>query len=212
VYLPPPPDPVDLRPRLYLWKRGQTFVRCHDSSFGASEFNSRHDINMRFRPFTSRGRTVPTIYGSEATTGALSETLLHLVPTTGPDRRLRQSSLVAHVISTLAPRRDLHLVDLRDDALNDLDLTRAALVESPAGAYPETAAWASALFHCPAKPDGLVWNSRQEPETVALVLFARGRVDRRDLEVVDPPEPLALGRGLDRVYGVAERLDLTIIM
>jgi hypothetical protein len=167
---------------------------------------------MRFRPFTSRGRTVPTIYGAEATTGALSETVLHLVPTIGPDRRLRQSRLVAHVISTLAPRRDLQLVDLRDEALDDLGLTRAVLVESPAGAYPETAAWASALFHCPAEPDGLVWNSRQEPRTMAFVLFARGRVERRHLEVVDPPEPLAVGRGLDRVYEVAERLDLTIVM
>jgi hypothetical protein len=195
-----------------MWKRGQRFIRCHDSSFGASEFNPRRDISMRFRPFTSRGRTVPTIYGSETIAGALSETLLHLVPTTGPDRRLRQSGLLAHVISTLAPRRDLQLVDLRDEALDELGLTRMALVESPAGAYPETAAWASALFHCPAEPDGLAWNSRQEPQTVAFVLFARGRVDRRDLEVVNPPEPLAVGRGLDRVHDIAERLDLTIVM
>lgn len=167
---------------------------------------------MRFRPFTSRGRTVPTIYGSEAITGALSETLLHLVPTSGPDRRLRQSSLVAHVISTLAPRRDLKLVDLRNEALDRLGLTRAALIESPAAAYPETAAWASAFFDCAAAPDGLVWNSRQEPQTDAFVLFARGRVDRRELEVVDPPQPLAVGRGLDRAYEAAERLNLTIIM
>jgi hypothetical protein len=167
---------------------------------------------MRFRPVASRGRTVPTIYGSEAITGALSETLLPLVPATGPDRRLRQSRLVPFVISTLAPRRDLQLVDLRDDSVGRLGLTRAALIESPAEAYPVTAGWASAFFHCPAEPDGLVWNSRQEPQTVAFVLFARGRVDRRSLEVVDPPQPLAVGRGLDRAYEAAERLDLTIIM
>ena len=210
--LPPAPDPADLQPSLELWHGGRSFVRCHDSSFGASEFNPRRDVSLRFRPFTSRGRTVPTIYGAEAITGALSETLLHLVPPTGADRRLRQSRLVAHVISTLAPRRDLQLVDLRDDALVELGLTRAGLIESPPDAYSETAAWASAFFHCPPKPDGLLWNSRLEPATLALVLFARGRVDRHELVVVDPPEPLAVGRGLERVYEAAERLDLTIVM
>ena len=212
MYLPVPPEPADLHPRLYVWERERRFVRCHDSSFGASEFNPRLDASMRFRPFTSRRRTVPTIYGSEAVTGALSETMLHLVPATGPDRRLRQSRLVPFMMSTLAPRRDLQLVDLRDAALAEYGLTRAALVESPAEAYPETAVWASAFFHCPTEPDGLAWNSRQDPQTVAFVLFARGRVGRRELEVVDPPEPLALGPGLVRVYEAAERLDLTIVM
>lgn len=212
MYLPQAPDPADLQPPLYVWDTERKFVRCHNSEFGASEFNPRRNVSMRFRPFSSRGRTVPTIYGSAEITGALSETLLHLVPATGPDRRLRQSKLVPFVISTLAPRRDLQLVDLRDEALDELGLTRAALIESPAEAYPETASWASALFHCSAEPDGLVWNSRQEPQTVAVVLFARGRVQRRDLRVVDPPEPLAVGRGLDRVYDTAERLDLTIII
>ncbi|MGH3002913.1 MAG: RES family NAD+ phosphorylase [Gaiellaceae bacterium] len=212
MYLPPPLNPADLRPLLYAWKRGDPFLRCHDSSFGASEFNPRRDVSMRFRPFSSRGRTVPTLYGSATISGALSETLLHLVPATGHDRRLRQSKLVAHVISTLASRRDLQLVDLRDEALDDLGMARAGLIESPPAAYPETAAWASAFFHCRSRPDGLVWNSRQERESLAFVLFARGRVDRRDLDVVVPPEPLALGDGLDRVYEVAEQLDLTIII
>jgi hypothetical protein len=62
------------------------------------------------------------------------------------------------------------------------------------------------------QPDGLAWSSRQEPQSLAFVLFARGRVDRVDLDVVDPPEPLALGRGLDRVYELAEQLDLIIII
>jgi RES domain-containing protein len=116
------------------------------------------------------------------------------------------------MISTLAARRDLRLVDLRDDKLAALGLTRAGLIESPPEAYPETAAWASAFFHSGVAPDGLVWNSRQELETLAFVLFARGRVDRRALRVVDPPEPLAVGTGLERVFEAAERLDLTIVI
>lgn len=116
------------------------------------------------------------------------------------------------MISTLAPRRDLRLVDLRDEMLTGLALTRAGLIGSPPAAYAETAAWASAFFHSDAAPDGLLWNSRQEPEALAFVLFARGRVDRRELRVVDPPVPLAVGEGLDRVFDAAERLDLTIVI
>jgi hypothetical protein len=44
------------------------------------------------------------------------------------------------------------------------------------------------------------------------MLFAGGRVERRALRVVDPPEPLAVGRGLERVFEAAERLDLTIVI
>src|SRR5438105_4342794 len=162
--LPPAPDPASIStPALFVFRRGSSFVRCHDSSFGANEFNPRRDISQRFRPFVSRGRTVPTLYGSDELIGALSETLFHMIPPKGSARRVRVSRLLAWLSSTLAPRRDLRLVDLRDDALDDhpFGLTRADLIDSPATVYPETAEWASAYFHSRAEPDGLAWNPRQ---------------------------------------------------
>jgi hypothetical protein len=211
--LPPAPDPDSITdPAIFVLRQGSSFVRCHDSSYGANEFNPRRDISQRFRPFVARGRTVPTLYGSDELIGALSETLFHLLPPEGPSRRIRASRLLAWLSSTLAPRRDLRLVDLRDEALEDhpLGLTRADLIDSPATAYPETAEWASAYFHAKVEPDGLVWNARQDRNKLAFVLFARGRVARSDLAIVEAPLSL-FTTGFERVLEVAEEAGITIV-
>jgi RES domain-containing protein len=205
---------------VFIWSRLKPFVRCHSSEYGGTEFNARGDISQRFRPFRSRSRTVPTLYGSETLEGALSETLFHAVPPSdNPDReresgrRLRITRVLGWQLSRVTPKRELKLVDLRDEALDDLEtgLTRAALIESPAAHYPETAAWASCFFHCPLEPDGLVWNSRQAPSDLAMILFARGRVARESLSVVDPAVPLTVGEGLQHMHSAAERLGITLI-
>jgi hypothetical protein len=160
----------------------------------------------------SRGRTVPTLYGSNELIGALSETLFHMIPPKGSSRRVRASRLLAWLSSTLAPRRDLRLVDLRDEALGDhpFGLTRADLIDSPATVYPETAEWASAYFHSTAEPDGLVWNARQDRDKLAFVLFGHGRVARSDLRIVDPPLSL-FTTGFERVLEAADEAGITIV-
>lgn len=210
-WLPAPPDPSTLAPAVVVWHAGTALVRCHRSTYGATELNPRSDVSQRFRPFTVRGRTVPTLYGSEVLAGALSETLFHDVPVTGPARRIRSSRLLEWLASTIAPCRDLRLADLRDASLDALGLTREQLIESPSPAYPETAEWARALFHSPVAADGLVWNARQDREKLSMILFGRGRVARSDLEVVEPPLPLAIGRGLELVLEAAERAGITIV-
>lgn len=205
----PPAD--ELEPLLYVWKRGRDLVRCHDSTFGATEFNSRPDIAQRFRPFTHRRRTVPTLYGAQTVEAALSETLFHAVPTKGPDRRVRLSRLLPWQISHLVPLRDLRLADLRDRSLSKLRLTRKELIESPAGAYGQTAEWASALFESGLQPDGLIWNSRQARSDFAMVLFSRGRLAREDLDVSQSPLPMAVGEGYELALEAAEKLGITII-
>ena len=199
-----------MQPVPYVWDAGREFVRCHDSGYGATEFNPRRDISQRFRPFVIERRTVPTLYGSESAEGALSETLFHAVPTAGPDRRLRLSRLLAWEISHLTPLRDLRLADLRDEALDALQLTRQGLIESSANSYPWTAKVAQVLFESPLKPDGLVWNARQGRHDLAMVLFARKRVARDDLDVSRIPIPMAVGEGHEQVLAVAESVGITI--
>ena len=206
-----PPPPEELTPELYHWRAGQRFVRCHHTRFGSTEFNPSPLSNSRFRPFVARRRTVPTLYGSKTVHGALSETLFHAVPVDGPDRRVRLSSLDPWLISYLEPLRDLRLVDLRDRGLAAVELTRAELIDSPATDYPRTAAWANALYHCPLEPDGLVWNARQGKKDPAIILFERDRVAREELEVCEPSDSMAAGRGADLVYAVAEAMEITLI-
>jgi RES domain len=204
-----PPAPAELDPLIMQWPAGSGMVRCHASEYGATEFNPRRSAG-RFRPFVVNRRTMPTLYGAESFEGALSETVFHDVPVTGPGRQILISSLTSFLQSTIAPTRPLRLADLRGFGLRRIGTTRAALIDSPASEYPATAQWAKALYECPQQPDGIIWTSRQYDRAAALILFGR-RVSRRELRVIDPPRPLAIGQGVEDVRASAEAAGILII-
>ncbi len=201
----------DLDPLIHLWQRGSPLLRCHDSRFGATEFNPGLGAG-RFHPLVAGdGEPIPTLYGSGSFAGALSETVLHDVPIRGPHRWVRQSRLLPLMVSTLAPGRDLRLVQLHGLGLRRLRVARVELIESTAGDYPRARRWAEALHRCDARPDGLVWVARQHDTSLAVVLFG-DRVDRGDLDVVEPPLPLVWGPGLERVRQTVEAADISLII
>lgn len=207
--LPEPLPPDDLDPLIEEWPAERQIVRCHSSAFGATEFNATRSPG-RFRPFTARGRTVPTLYGAEGLEAALSETIFHDVPVAGPGRQILISSLLPWLRSTIASTRPLRLVDLRGFGLRRVGATRSGLIDSPASHYAATTRWAQALHQARYGPDGLLWTSRQYDRQAALILFG-GRVARRELRVIEPPRPLALGDGLDAVRAAAEAVGILII-
>jgi RES domain-containing protein len=185
-----------------IWPGGRGIVRCHDSRFGATEFNpgSGHG---RFHPFqSSRGTVVPTLYGASSLDGALSESIFHNVPVRGSDRAVRHSSLRSMQVSTVAARRDLTLIQLHGHGLGKLGVSRAELIDSEVRQYARTAAWAAALHVRQRSADGLIWVSRKFDTAFALVLFG-DRVDRGDLEVIEPPLPLFLGEGYAEIQNRA---------
>jgi len=208
-HLPKPPAPEELDLLIEEWAAEREFVRCHSSAYGATEFNATRGPG-RFRPFTANRRTVPTLYGAEGFEAALSETVFHDVPVAGPDRQILISSLLPWLRSMLAPTRTLRLVDLRGFGLGRIGATRAKLIDSPASEYATTARWADALYQSPSQPDGLLWTSRQYDRQAALILFGT-RVARRELRIVDPPLPLALGEGLEAVRAAAETAGIMIV-
>jgi hypothetical protein len=185
-------------------------VRCHDSRFGATEFNPGLG-HGRFHPFTdAKGEAVPTLYGASTLEGALSESVFHNVPLRGPLRSIRRSVLRPMQISTLAPRRPLSLVQLHGFGLRRLGISRSDLVEAEVESYARTAAWAGAFHAWNNEVDGLVWVSRLHDTAFALVLFG-DRIARADLEVVEPPLAIFLGEGFARVEDAAEKTKITIL-
>jgi hypothetical protein len=94
--------------------------------------------------------------------------------------------------------------------LRRVGATRAELIDSGADQYPALASWGQALHDCPAAPDGIVWRSRHYDDSYVFVLFG-DRVPRRELQIVEPPLPLAVGRGLERVMELAEQAGITIL-
>ncbi len=206
--VPQPPAAAELDPLIHEWAPGTPIVRCHSVRFGATEFNATASPG-RFRPVRRRSRIVGTLYGAEDDAGAISETAFHDVPV-GVERPLvRLSALTAMVVSTLGAGRELRLASLHGHGLRRLGVKRAELIDSEADQYPALAAWGQALHDCPAEPDGIAWRSRHYDDALAVVLFA-DRVSRRELEVVAPPLPLALGRGRERLFELAERAGITL--
>ncbi len=199
-----------LDPLIETWERGNPFLRCHDSRFGATEFNPGIG-GGRFHPLhTLRNDSVSTLYGSDTLDGALSETVFHNIPVRGRQRSLRHASLRSLLFSTLAPRRDLKLAQLHGYGLRRLSLTRRQLIETESKQYPKTRRWGEALHRSNLRFDGLIWVSRQHDTSLAIVLFG-DRVDRNDLEVVEPPLPLAWGPGMDSIQQAAEEAGIVII-
>lgn len=188
---------------------GEPIVRCHDGRYGATEFNPGLGAG-RFHPFAVRGRNIPTIYGSSDLVGALSETLFHDVPVETGLRAIERSVLRPLLVSVIAARRPLRFAQLHSSGLGRLGLRRAELIDSEASAYPATVTWAKALHACPERFDGLVWISRQNDTSRAVVLFG-DRVDRWDLEMVDSPLPLYLGPGYAMVLEAAETAGIGVL-
>jgi hypothetical protein len=184
-------------------------VRCHDARFGASEFN-RTASEGRFRPVRARGRILGTIYASEDDRGALAESVFRAVPVAAAQRLVGRARLVPVMISTLECTRALRLVSLHGNGLRRLGVARAELIDSEADRYPALADWGQALHDCPAAPDGLVWRSRHYDDSYAMVLFG-DRLRRSELRILEPPLPLAVGRGLELVMELAEQAGIAIL-
>ena len=119
--------------------------------------------------------------------------------------------------STVACGRALKLVDLGDDGLAVLGTTRDELVLSGRLDYAQTRAWAEALWHAAPDADGLCWESRQAPGQTAVVLFEKrddrlGGVARHELYADGPPDPFFYPQGLERLYQLGDKLDITIVI
>lgn len=184
-------------------------IRCHRSDYGATEFNpGSHQKRGRFSPFPDQeGRLVPFLYAADSEDGALSESVFHDIPVRGEGRTILRAQLRTLLLSTVAPRRDLTLVQLYGHGLRRLQISRAELIESEADQYERTVAWAQALHANLPRIDGLIWMSRQYDSARALILFG-DRLDRGDLEVIEAPVPLYSGLGLEKVQRAADRADI----
>jgi hypothetical protein len=114
------------------------------------------------------------------------------------------------VVSTIVCERDLTLVQLSGPGLSRLGVTRSELIETGAEDYSETVAWAQALHAHRETIDGLIWVSRQNDESHALVLFG-DRVPRRMLRIARYPLALYVSPGFDQVQEAAEKAGIMIL-
>lgn len=192
---------------------GTRLHRVHEAAWGPREFFAGNPERPgRFSPFTPSGadEALPVLYAALDLAGALSETVFHDVPVRGC-KVVARSGLVHKVAVTLVASRPLRLVDLTSNGLSRLGVGRTELVESSARAYPTTAAWARALHDGDQAPDGLLWVSRQQDTSMAVVLFG-DRVSMGDLALAPEswPMPLLVHEGYDALALIAAAADITV--
>ena len=199
------------KPNIETWEAGRPIVRVHSSTFGATEFNPGAGQG-RFHPLAHAGDPIPTLYGSGTIDGALSETIFHNIPVAGPSKHIRMSALLPMVVSTIAPLRPLRLIQLRGPGLRKLELERRQLIDSEADQYPVTRAWCARLYAAAPDCDGLLWMSRQDDRSEAVMLFGT-RVRREELQVIAPPLPLhPPGAGWIEVLRAAEAAGICVTL
>lgn len=160
----PSPDQVDLRKlRTVSAKADETLHTVFSREHAASLFNPSRDGDARFSPLRVDGSIVPTLYLARNPISALLETAFHEVGL-HPIRKIsRQVDLERRGLRRVQLPRPLRLIDLRDNALDILGLTRPELVSAAAAHYPCTRQWSERLHG--ARPggravDGIMWNSR----------------------------------------------------
>lgn len=193
-----------------VWEAGLAVYRVHSVRFAPVMFNPGYGRG-RFHPFTdAQGRFVPTLYGADHRDGALSEAVFRGVPMVGKLRGIRRKVLESIVLSVLAAKRNLQLIDLRGHGLRRIGLQRNQLLETEADSYLCTATWAQALHRCNNAADGLIWVSRQFDTASVMVLFG-DRLSSNELEVLRESISLYRGSGFDDVQQAAEEAGIAIL-
>lgn len=138
--------------------RGFAFRRGYDS------FNPGFG-DTRFAPLTTEASgSVPTLYGGVDDVGVLLETVLHDVHHDVADRVIYEAIVREWGLAFVRLPRDLVVVDLRDEALEELGITRAQLITTTAEHYCCTREWARWLHAHRIgriKAEGILWHSRQ---------------------------------------------------
>lgn len=191
-----PPGPAETY-LSYPWPAGALFYRAGSAAYPKGHIPYRGG-NARFSPLHAADPTdpsgtvqVPTLYGAMPPAdhrrlwryaGALSETVLHDVPT-GGGGAVDYRNIEGTALFTVVPHRELNLADLTSVGLNKLTgVSNTDMIESGPLIYPVTQAWAQDIH---AKHfDGITWMSRQHNPSRALIVFG-DRVLASDLELTD---------------------------
>lgn len=161
----PVPDPssLDLR-KLHTVRIPQR--ESHYSVFSVAHKNSLFNASgagdTRFSPLFEMGHPIPTLYLASTRTAALLETAFHEVQDTGVAKISRATDLSGKGLRVIEIPGSTRVIDLRDDRLDDLGISRHGLVATSAAHYHCTREWASRLRQLARRPRpaGLLWQSR----------------------------------------------------
>lgn len=161
----PVPDPssLDLRKlRTVQVPQRENHYSVFSVARKSSLFNASGAGDTRFSPLFEMGHSIPILYLASTRTAALLETAFHEVQDTGVAKISRATDLSGKGLRVIEIPDGARVIDLRDDRLDSLGISRYGLVATSAAHYRCTREWASRfrqLARHP-RPVGLLWQSR----------------------------------------------------
>lgn len=157
--------------------------------FAPDAFNASGRGNARFSPLRSpdSGKVIPTIYAADTQRGAIMEVVLHDVPIPSNGyqhdlERDRASNL--HLSAIGLP--GLTLANLTATGLRGPGLSPSDLFDGDKADYLRTREWALWIWANVPAAQGLMWMSKQDNQSKALMLFG----DRVSSPIVDLKQSL----------------------
>lgn len=161
----PSPDDIDLRRvRTASWPAATVAWTTYSRAYFPELFNGSSFGNGRFSPLAETNDGYPSVlYLARTMTVSLLETAFHDVHAGTPHRISVPLDLAPRGSIELRTPTQLTLIDLRDDALDQLGLSRSQLVATTPAHYACTRQWAARLLTRKvgkAMPVGLMWRSR----------------------------------------------------
>lgn len=196
--LPPPPSP----PFRTVEVAQQNWYRVHPydkvtGNYGEGQFNDSAGGNARFSPLVlDDGRVVPTIYAASDERGAISETILHDVPTPSNghshDWNATQNGK-SHL--SIIQIGELRLANLTKMGLQAVGLRVGDLFELERIDYSITREWAKYIYSSLPEAHGLQWMSVRDNQSKAILLFG-DRMSGVPITVIQPAKHISSYQGI----------------
>jgi hypothetical protein len=190
------------------WPAARPMWRVYDAAYASTAFNPSSK-SARFRPIRDSGAVVPTAYGGEDATIALTESVVRAEDFPGPSSVLLVVTLARYEIAQLVCDQDLTLVQLNGTGLRKLRLNRGRVIDTDKSRYPHTARLAQQLYDHGPRAQGLLWTSHQADHGDAVILWET-RLGTARFHVVEGPYSLDHGHGLRLVRKVAEQCGVLV--
>ncbi len=215
------PGEIDRRAlRIHRLAAGGEWFRAARHEFANTAFTPEGVGNGRFSPLVGHGHT----YLAEQRSATLLESVLH--ETAGPNPRIYRAQLARFRLCRVRLTRSVRLVDLRDDALDEMAVDRTQLTGADALHYACTRLVADRLVGSKASA-GFVWTSRQgslhaqrNPDGLASEVLHHQRLDAAVLyqpeatgavEVIGTEELIVDGTPIRFVLELANLLRIAVL-
>lgn len=149
---------------------GALLWRIHAERLAGDAFNPGFGAS-RFAPIGPARKPTPTAYAADGFEAAVYETIFHDLDPAQPFKTYPLTKLADVRCSVLRVASPLALRSFLAPDLMKLGVARNQLIDTPAREFPDTRRWSAALHRKDRATQGMVWESRPYPSSLAMMFF-----------------------------------------